>query len=75
MQHRGNPDWKRDRPLPVPTGPPLFDLEIERLGLTNPESWVESSLLREWCEQNRNHCYIPEWLLKEWNIVVNARLI
>ena len=27
--------------------------------------------LRAWCEQNRNLCYVPEWLLEEWGIIVD----
>jgi hypothetical protein len=27
--------------------------------------------LRRWCERNKNFHYIPEWLLKAWNIQVN----
>ncbi len=26
--------------------------------------------LRNWCERNKNRCYIPEWLLEEWGIAV-----
>jgi len=25
--------------------------------------------LRNWCERNKNRCYIPEWLLEEWGIL------
>jgi len=28
-------------------------------------------MIRAWCEQNRNRCYIPEWLLKKWGITVD----
>jgi len=33
--------------------------------------YAASAELRRWCEHNKNHCYIPEWLLKEWDIVVD----
>jgi hypothetical protein len=31
-----------------------------------------SKELRVWCERNKNHLYVPEWLLKEWGITVDA---
>jgi hypothetical protein len=39
-----------------------------RLGLTK-ETYSSSSQLRIWCERNSNRCYVPEWLLKEWEIM------
>ena len=36
--------------------------------------YVVSVKLRKWCEENRNRCYIPEWLLDEWGFRVNADL-
>src|SRR5580704_866947 len=27
--------------------------------------------VRQWCWQNRNRCYIPEWLLEKWRIAVD----
>ena len=46
-----------------------FEVMVKRLRLT-PETYVTSQALRIWCEHNRNRCYIPEWLLEEWHIVV-----
>jgi hypothetical protein len=34
--------------------------------------YTSSPELRIWCEQNRNRIYIPEWLLQEWDITVDA---
>ena len=48
-------------------------MQIRQLRLT-PEDYVVSVELRNWCEQNKNRCYIPEWLLKAWNISVNSDL-
>jgi len=41
------------------------------LGVTEPE-YVASVELKRWCERNRNRLYVPEWLLKEWEIEVEA---
>jgi hypothetical protein len=51
-----------------PTG---FDAQVQRLGL-NAGNWDASKELREWCERNKNHCYIPEELLAKWGIAVNG---
>jgi hypothetical protein len=67
---RGNPNWGQ----PFRAGPLLateFEVRTSELHLT-PETYVFSAELRSWCEQNRNRCYIPEWLLAEWGITVNS---
>jgi hypothetical protein len=51
--------------------PSEFEIEVRRLGLT-PENCVASYPLRRWCERNKNRCYIPEWLLKRWSILVDV---
>lgn len=50
-----------------------FEIQVRQLRLT-PEFYVYSAELRQWCKQNRNHCYIPEWLLDAWHIAVDADL-
>jgi hypothetical protein len=50
-----------------------FDLQVRQLQLA-PENYVASTRLRKWCEENKNQYYIPEWLLKAWNISVNSDL-
>jgi hypothetical protein len=47
------------------------ELQARQLHLT-PEKYASSRELRLWCEQNRNRVYIPEWLLQEWGIAVDA---
>jgi hypothetical protein len=42
-----------------------FELAAEHLHLA-PDNYLSSIQLREWCKRNKNRCYIPEWLLKEW---------
>jgi hypothetical protein len=70
MTHRrGNPNWGR----PCATIPAVlteFEKQVRRLGLTR-ETCAGSRELRHWCECNKNRCYIPEWLLEEWEIAVD----
>jgi hypothetical protein len=44
-----------------------FDRCATRLGLTE-QQYASSAELRQWCEENLDRCYIPEWLLKKWDI-------
>ena len=50
-----------------------FDMQASRLHLA-PEEYVASTRLRKWCEENKNQYYVPEWLLKAWNMPVNSDL-
>ena len=68
MARRGNPDWGKF-PQPIPALPTEFDLEVKRLGLCKPD-YVRSAQLKRWCERNRNRCYVPEWLLEQWDLAV-----
>jgi hypothetical protein len=67
IRKRGNPNWGRPMPPALATE---FELRVRRLQLT-PEMYTSSVELRLWCQQNRNRIYIPEWLLKEWDITVD----
>ena len=58
---------------PAPALATAFEIEVRQLHLI-PENYVASPELRIWCEENKNRCYIPEWLLDEWEIRVNADL-
>jgi len=74
IRKRGNPNWGR----PMPSAQALatataFEMQVRQLELT-VESYVLSAELRDWCERNRNRFYIPEWLLKAWNMSVNSDL-
>ena len=67
---RGNPNWSR----PIPPSSALateFDLRVKQLGLT-VEMHRSSADLRAWCKQNKDRVYIPERMLKEWGIAVDA---
>jgi hypothetical protein len=58
---------------PAPAVATAFEVEVRQLHLT-AEQYVGSAGLRRWCEENRNRSYIPEWLLKAWNISIDADL-
>ena len=69
MRKRGNPNW--GRPIPVAAAVATeFELQARRLHLA-PEAYASSRALREWCWQNRNRVYVPEWLLQEWGSAVD----
>jgi hypothetical protein len=69
VRKRCNPNWGR----PIPPPPALateFELRVRQLRLT-PEMYTSSAELENWCEQNRNRVYIPEWLLDAWRLPVD----
>jgi len=66
---RGNLTWGRPT-APAPVLATEFELRAKQLQLT-PEMFASSAKLRTWCWQNRNRCYVPEWLLAEWRINVD----
>jgi hypothetical protein len=58
----------------MPPSPVLateFELRVKQLQLT-AEMYTSSAALRAWCDQNKNRIYIPESLLAEWRIAVDA---
>lgn len=66
-----NPGWGNGRPALVRASSPTeFELEAQGLGLTE-EGYVSSPQLRSWCEHNFVRCYVPEWLLKRWGVLVD----
>jgi hypothetical protein len=69
---RGNPNWGRSGRFP-PAMATAFETQVRNLHLTR-DQYVASDRLRKWCEENKNQHYIPEWLLKAWNISVNSDL-
>ena len=66
---RGNPDWGRPHHL-SPALATEFEVRARALNL-KPAEYVFSAALRRWCEENKNRCYVPEWLLKEWQMTVD----
>jgi hypothetical protein len=73
MNHRRESSgWSSGRAVGVPpSARTAFEVRVSELSLTVP-TYSESPELRRWCEVNRNKCYIPEWLLKKWDIAVNS---
>ncbi len=69
---RGNPNWGRLGPFP-PAMATEFEIQARHLHLA-PDQYVASARLRRWCEENKNQHYIPEWLLKAWNMSVSSDL-
>jgi hypothetical protein len=50
-----------------------FEQQVRKLGL-NERNCVASKELRKWCERNKDRCYIPEWLLREWKLRVDPHV-
>ena len=69
VRKRGNPNWGRPTP-PARALATEFELRVRQLQL-KAEMYASSLELRTWCKQNRNRCYVPEWLLAEWCITVD----
>ena len=57
-------------PASVPTE---FERQAKRLGLSE-DGYSSSDQLRRWCEHNRDRCYVPEWLLKSWGMLVDPNV-
>jgi hypothetical protein len=62
-----------DPPKMQPRLPTAFEEQVQKLGLTE-QTCVASEELRRWCERNKDRCYIPEWLLKRWQISVDPNV-
>jgi len=58
---------------PAPAVPTVFEEQVRKLGL-NEQTCVNSEKLRQWCRSNKDRCYIPEWLLKQWGIPVDPNV-
>ena len=68
LRRRGNPNWGKPMPF-APRSLTEFEVEVKRLRLTKG-MYSSSNELHRWCQKNRNRIYIPEWLLEDWDIVV-----
>jgi len=70
----GNPGWSSGKPTVVPASVPTeFERQAKRLGLSE-DGYSSSDQLRRWCEHNRDRCYVPEWLLKSWGMLVDPNV-
>jgi hypothetical protein len=67
---RGNPNWGQPQTAPLAAMPTEFELHTKSLRLTEKQ-YANSNELRAWCKQNKNRCYVPEWLLKKWDLLVD----
>ena len=47
--------------------------QVQKLGL-NDQTCAMSDKLKQWCERNKDRCYIPEWLLKRLRISVDPNV-
>jgi hypothetical protein len=74
VRKRGNPIWGSGRSLQAPPAvATAFEEQIQKLGL-NEQICATSETLKQWCERNKDRCYIPESLLKRWGISVDPNL-
>jgi hypothetical protein len=72
---QGNPDWTGEKPPLAPASPSTeFELQARRLGLAEGD-YASSDQLRGWCAQNRDRCYVPEWLLKTWGMTTDPSVV
>jgi hypothetical protein len=70
----GNPNWSAGRPVKVTSAATTeFELQARRLGLTE-EGYASSDQLRRWYAQNRDRCYVPEWLLTKWGMTTDPNV-
>jgi hypothetical protein len=69
---RGNPNWMQPMKA-TPDVPTAFEEQVRDLGLTE-QTCASSAELREWCQRNKDRCYIPEWLLKRWEMDVDPNV-
>jgi len=53
--------------------PTAFEEQVKALGL-NEQTCATSEQLEQWCKRNKDRCYIPEWLLKQWGISVDPNV-
>ena len=68
---RGNPNWGSGRPSQVqPRMPTAFEEQVQKLRL-NEQTCATSEKLKQWCERNKDRCFVPEWLLKRWRMSVD----
>ena len=69
---RGNPNWGKPMGA-APVVRTAFEEQVQRLGL-NEQTCATSEKLKQWCERNKDRCYIPESLLKRWGIQVDPNV-
>jgi hypothetical protein len=70
-KHRGNPNWCRPQSSGVAPSLSTFEHVVRSLGLT-PEKYIDSSELKQWVIQNKDHKYVPPELLTAWGVEVKS---
>jgi hypothetical protein len=69
-----NSGWSSGKPAAIPASAATeFDMQVLRLGLAE-DQYASSEQLRRWCAQNRDRCYVPEWLLKRWGMTPDSNV-
>jgi len=71
LRKRGNPNWGKPPEVKPASTPTEFELRARSLHLTE-SNYANSDVLKAWCKQNKNRCYVPEWLLKRWDMPVDT---
>lgn len=67
-------NWSSGISAPAPSAAASeFERVMFELGLTL-ETCVDSLELKEWCLRNKDRKFIPEWLLKHWQMPVDPNL-
>lgn len=69
----GNPKWGRWKPgIIFGVQVTAFEKKAQELQLTSFAQMKKSDELRSWAYRNRNTRYVPEALLKAWNLYVDT---
>jgi hypothetical protein len=71
---KGNPNWgKPEAPRAISSILTEFERTVTTLKL-KPDEYINSVHLREWVQRNRNARYVPEYLLRAWQIEVHCTM-
>jgi hypothetical protein len=72
-KRRGNPQWSSGVIAPVQRRATEFERVVERLKL-EPDEYIGSQELRDWAEKNKDARFVPERLLKAWNLSLRGTI-
>jgi len=72
MRQRGNPNWGKPGASARPHSLSAFEQLVEDLHL-RPDQYVTSKELRRWVQRNMESHFVPEYLLKAWNLGVASK--
>jgi hypothetical protein len=71
IRKRGNPNWCQPGSWIVPHVVTAFEIQVCQLRLEKHD-YVTSFQLKNWCLQNKDRRYVPEWLLDAWKMTVDV---